>query len=93
MEILGVYLTPTGNQDKQIALMRKAADQWADRIRVGHLKKHETRLALQTMISKKLKYPLLALTLTSASCAHILAPIIQTGLPRARIPSTMPTVL
>ena len=54
MEMFGVYLTPMGNQEMQLSVMRKSAKQWADCIWVGHLKRHEIRLALHTTMSKKI---------------------------------------
>ena len=93
MEMLGVHLAPLGTTVPQVQVLQKASKTWAERIRVGYLKRGEVWKALQTTITKKMAYLLLAIPLSRANCKYIMAPIINYRLPRAGIPSNIPLQL
>ena len=61
--ILGVYIAPDGNSEVQVKELRKKTEQWADRVRSGHLPKADAWHYLHTTIKRSLLYPLLATTL------------------------------
>lgn len=89
--MLGVIMSPNGNNLDQITAMRRKAQTWASNISsMGH-NVEEVWTALHRTIPFSLGYPLPSLTLTRRDCIYIMAPIHKEGLPRAGIPSTIPT--
>ena len=68
MELLGIYISPSSNQSKQVEAMHQITDTWADRICVGYLRRGEVWTALKTTIAKCIEYPLQALTLSLKEC-------------------------
>jgi hypothetical protein len=88
--ILGVYIAPDGNNEEQVKQLRKKTEQWADRVRSGHLPKTDAWYYLQSTIKRSLLYPLLATTLTEKECKHIEAPALAAGLQAAGLPSNLP---
>ena len=93
MELLGIYLSSSGNQGQQVQAMQDITERWADQIRVGYLRRGEVWAALQTTIVQRIDYPLPALTLSPQECNYIMAPVTRVGLPKAGIPSSVPKVL
>jgi len=77
---LGVRSAPDGNNKEQVEYLRGLAEDWREKIRTGHLSKHDAWMALMTRIMRTMEYPLLALTLTKDQCTHIMAPILSGGL-------------
>jgi hypothetical protein len=75
-ETLGVWLAPDGNNKTAVKVMRAKSQLWADQVRTGFLTPSEAWLSFNTMVSKQLEYPLVALTLTEANCRHIEAPML-----------------
>ena len=61
---LGVWIAADGNHTKELKILKDTACKWADRIRVSLLSESESACAVHATIVKKLKYPLLAMTLT-----------------------------
>lgn len=86
---LGVWLAPDGNNAEQVSQLRQVAEDWREKIRTGHLTRKDAWDALQMTVLKTLEYPLVALTLTEDECTHIMAPILERGLPAAGICRTM----
>ena len=84
-KMLGVWLAPDGNNEKQIEVMRDKAVKWAEKVRTGHTTKSDAWQALTMSIMKKLDYSLIALTLTEQECKTIMAPVLEIGLGRAGI--------
>eukprot|EP00957_Ditylum_brightwellii_P057389 4351420-Ditylum_brightwellii.AAC.1 len=39
--ILGVWIAPDGNNKTQVKELRSIAEQWADRVRLGYIKKED----------------------------------------------------
>ena len=77
---LGVKLAPTGNSEPQVERMLEATVAWADKIRAGHLQRHEAWLAMTSTIWKTMEYSLNALTLSKEECETIMRPVLQAGL-------------
>ena len=57
-EMLGIWMAPSGNNDKLISVLKHHALHWASKIRLGKPSQEEAFVALNTTISAKLKYPL-----------------------------------
>ena len=93
MEMLGIYISPSGNQSKQVEAMRQITDTWADRFQFGYLRRGEVCTALKTTIAERIEYPLQALALSPKECRYILAPVTKVGLPKAGIPTSIPTTM
>ena len=83
--MLGVYLAANGENITQIEHLRDVAENWKEKIRVGHLIHNDAWTALTTTVMKSLEYPLLATTLTEQECSYIMAPILEGGLPLSGI--------
>ena len=88
--MLGVFLAVDGNNKTQVEEMRKIADLWYEKVRVGHLTRYDAWMALNSTVMKTLEYPLLALTLTEEECKKIMAPILKGGLPKIGMCRTLP---
>jgi hypothetical protein len=89
--MLGVIMSPNGNNQDQITAMRRKAQTWVSNISsMGH-NVEEVWTALHRTFPFSLGYPLPSLTLTRRDCIYIMAPIHREGLPQADIPSTIPT--
>ena len=91
--MLGVFLAIDGNNKVQIKHMRRVAEEWYEKVRVGHLTRYDAWTALHTTIMKKLDYPLIALTLTEAECNGIMAPVLSGGLSQIGICQSMARAL
>jgi len=92
-EMLGLWMCPSGRNTKMINSLRLAAVDWAAKLRIGRSSQAEAWTALHTTISRKLMYPLSALTLTEKECTSILAPAIKVALPKAGISSCISSVV
>jgi len=92
-EMLGLWMSPSGNKMKMINSLRLAAVNWAAKLRLGRSSQAEGWKALHTTISSKLIYPLLALTLTEKECTSVMAPTIRTALLKAGISSCISSVV
>ena len=90
---LGVRLAPDGNNKAQFEYMRDKVQDWADKIRTGHLPRHLTWQSLVTTILKSIQYPLPATTLSKEQCKKIMAPILRDGLSCSGIVRTIPRAL
>ena len=87
--MLGVFLAIDGSNDVQIKHMRKIAEVWYEKVRVGHLSRYDAWLALNSTVMKTLQYPLLALTLDEDECNKIMSPILMGGLPKLGVTKSM----
>lgn len=72
--ILGVWMAPDGNSKEQVRQLRKVTEEWADRVRSGHIMKADAWHYYQTTVKKSLEYPLVATTLSMKQCRYIEAP-------------------
>jgi len=73
----------------QIKHMRRVAEVWYEKVRVGHLSRYDAWLALNPKVMKTLQYPLLALTLDEDECTTIMALILTNGLPTFGVTRSM----
>ena len=55
---LGVYLAPSGSDEKEFQHLMEKALAWRDRIWTGHLPRHASWHSMLTTILKTLEYPL-----------------------------------
>ena len=92
-EMLGLFMAPSGDKSRMLEKLRTTAVEWAAKVRSGTSSQEETWTALKSTISRKLVYPLPALTLTEAECRSIMAPALKAALPRAGISSTISSVV
>lgn len=69
-----------GDNKTHIEHMQRVADEWYEKVRVGHLTRFDAQTAFNSTIMKSLDYPLLALTLTNDDCTRIMAPVLKVGL-------------
>jgi len=81
-------MSPSRQKKKMVDSLRLAAVNWAAKLRLGRSSQAEAWTALHTTISRKLIYPLPALTLTEAECISIVSPAILAALPKAGISAT-----
>ncbi len=88
-EMLGVFLAPDGNNQRQIAKMKTKASQFGEKIRAGHVEKHQAWLAMTLMATKSLEYPLPALTLSEKECTEIMWPLLKNILPKSGLVRTI----
>ena len=82
-KMLGVFLAPDGSNEEQIEYMHKKSQKFGEFIRAGQVSQMEAWLALTTMATKSIEYPLPALTLSEKECTSIMWPILKEFLPRS----------
>ena len=87
---LGVWLAPDGNNRKAVSELRRISEEWADRVRSGHITREDAWIGLTQRIRKSLEYPMAALTLTEKECTYVEAPIFRHGLSRSGICKSFP---
>ena len=90
---LGVRLALDGNNLHEFEFRCAQSQQWADRIRAGHLPRSLAWLGLTTTVLKSLEYPLPATTFSEKDCTAILRPVLRAGLSASGIVSTFPRAL
>eukprot|EP00957_Ditylum_brightwellii_P174904 13317750-Ditylum_brightwellii.AAC.1 len=88
--ILGVWLAPDGNNKKQVEVLKEIPRGWADRIRMGHIKKDDAWYYYQSTVMKSSEYSLLATTLTQEECRSIENLTLTVALESAGLPSKFP---
>ena len=89
-EMLGVYLTPNGNEDKQKTEMKKKSENWGLSTIHGGLKATEVWTALTTGLLKSLEYPLAATSLSKKDFRTILSPALGPALSACGFPKSFP---
>ena len=62
-KVLGMWLSPDGNNDQAVEEMCHQSVEWADTIQAGHFWKADVEYSYHSMLCKRLEYPLLALVL------------------------------
>ena len=88
-EMLGVWMSPSGNKTKLIQVLKQAAVDWAAKVKLGRPSKAAAWTALTTNISAKLKYPLACCTLTEKECKSIMYPAVRAALGKSGIASNL----
>ena len=84
-EMLGVFLTPDGNNREQVKQLKLRASSIAELIRTKHVYRHEAWLALTTMAIKSIEYCLPATTLSYEECKEIMWIMIKDFLPKSGV--------
>ena len=55
-ENTGLFLVIDGNNKTQVKYMRRVAEQWCEKVRVGHLARFDNWTAFNTSVMKTLEY-------------------------------------
>jgi hypothetical protein len=92
-ELLGLQLRPDGDCSDQVKRLRKKTIQWAENIRTGHVDADDAWYCLINTILKTVEYPLMATTMTKEELTHVIAPMLEAGLPRSGIQKKLARVL
>jgi hypothetical protein len=83
--MLGIYLSPSGSQHKQIKVLRTHADHFKAQIIPAHLTPDEAFIAYMVYIGPKLTYPLPCCSINQQHCKHIQAPALAGLLPKLNL--------
>jgi hypothetical protein len=86
---LGVYQSPTGNEDAQFKYIRDIVSKWASRIKTSHISRKDTLKAIRTTIGRTLEYPLPATSLQEHQCNKIMSMFLNIALPKMGYVQTM----
>jgi hypothetical protein len=82
---LGVYITPSGNYQQQVKMLRGYAEKFKAHILPSSLSPNEAYCCLMQYICPKITYTLPCVSLTQAQCQHIQAPILEAILPKLHL--------
>jgi hypothetical protein len=82
---LGVMFAPSGEMQDQVKHLRKKAEAWADLLRTRRISPEAAWYSLAASIMKTIEYPLLATSMSKQDITFIMAPILLSALPRAKI--------
>ena len=82
---LGVMFAPSGSMKDQVERLRANAEAWADLLRVKRSSSEAVWYSLTASIMKSIEYPLLATSMSQSDFQYIMAPILLSALPRAKI--------
>ena len=89
-EMLGVFLSPDGNEEDQLNHLSEKAQKWMEFVRVGGLDWSSCWIALKTTIWKSLEYPLPATTFSKDQISTITGPLYKAVLPRCGYAASFP---
>jgi hypothetical protein len=92
-EALGVWNSPDGKNTTEFLKLKQKSKQWAENIRIGHLRRDDAWEAMNTTILRSLDYPLMATTLSEEECRKIISPVLLVALPRSKVQRRMPRQL
>ena len=90
LNMLGVHLAPDGNQDQQFRYMYRKALQLGEYMRNGFVTKEESFIALQSIASKVIEYPLPATSLSADKLRSIMWQLLQSYLPKSGMNRNFP---
>ena len=90
---LGVRIAPDGNNIEEAKFLQMKTEEWADKLRTGHIPRRLAWMSMLTTIIKSIQYCLPATTLTEKQCAKIMSPMLLTGLSCSGVVRTLPRVL
>ena len=88
-EMLGVWMSPSGDRSKLVSHLKRQAIDWAGKVRLGRASQDEAWTALTTNVSARLKYPLPCSTLSEKECKSIMFPAVRAALGKAGMASNM----
>ena len=92
-EMLGVRLAPDGNQQDQVQAMKEKMNLYAERVRTGHLNRHEAWISLTMVTMKAMEYMMPAMTLSPEEYNDLMKPILKQFLPKMGINRNIPRAL
>ena len=92
-EMLGVFLAPDGNNDKQLEEFLSKSKKMQNCLNQGHLCRYEAWTALTRVSTKSLEYPLPAMTFSKHQCRQYMTPLLHSHLPKAGINRNFPRAL
>ena len=84
-EMLGVKLAPDGNQEQQLVAIKEKMSLFAEKIRTGHVTRHEAWMSLSMVALKSLEYMMPAMHLSERDYNEIMKPVLQQFLPKMGI--------
>ena len=84
-----MYLEPDVNKNYQVKYMHKKSTDWETSIRAGGVQQNKAWKALNSTTIQTIKYPLPAMTLNQEEFKHIMRPIVNFGLTKDGISSTL----
>ena len=84
-EMLGVNLSPDGNNSDQLEVIKEKMRVYSEYIRVGHVNRYEAWTSLTKIAMKSFEYCLPAMTLTEEECKEVMKPVLKQFLPKAGI--------
>ena len=90
---LVIYLAPDGNNKDQVKYMHKKETAWSTSIRSGGVQQNKLWKSFNSTIPQTIKYPLASMTLNKKECKHIMQTIVNFGLTKAGIISTLHTAV
>ena len=90
-QMLGIWMSPSGNNKKIVSTLKKQSLEWAAKVRLGRPSQEEAMVALKVNVSARLKYPLACCTLSEKDCKSIMYPAVRAALGKAGIASNLST--
>lgn len=88
-EMIGVKMTPTGNQEEQLETMLIKAMDEAKYITEGNTSEVETRHAVVSAIFPRLSWRLPCMSITQEDSKRLLRPILNAALPKMGVVTTL----
>ncbi|GFH51334.1 hypothetical protein CTEN210_07810 [Chaetoceros tenuissimus] len=90
-EMLGIWMSPSGNRTIQLAKLKEKAREWAANLKRCNLSQEDTMHALQTTILKVLQYPMLPHSFTDEECRNIMFQALKIALPKTGFSRRLPS--
>ena len=84
-EMLGVFISPSGENKAQVNSLMKKAKEYSDKVRTCPTFRHEAWIGLTNVAMKSLDYCLPATTLTKAECDNITWQLLKAFLTKSGI--------
>jgi hypothetical protein len=82
---LGVYLSPSGSQQKQVKILRQYADDYYTKISAAKLTPDEAYSSYMLYLRPRLIYPLPCSSLTENQCKQVQSPALAALLPKLHL--------
>ena len=73
---LGIWLAPDGNNDEEYKHLLGVAHEWRHHMTTAQISRAAAEFSLCQVLLPKLRYPLIATTLTEVQCQNILKPVL-----------------
>jgi hypothetical protein len=82
---LGVYLSPSGSQKKQISILRQHADEYYSNVSTSTFTPDEAFCSYISYLRPRLIYPLPCSSLTQKQCQYVQAPALAALVPKLHL--------